>query len=66
VSVLLNVSVDADVTASSFITVWPTGKPRPITSVIDPTPGTVTSGSILVVLGTGGTVSATTSPGTPM
>jgi hypothetical protein len=57
VSVLLNVIVDADVTASSFITVWPTGKPWPTTSVIDPKPGTVTSGSILVPLGTGGTVS---------
>jgi hypothetical protein len=56
-SVLLNVTVDADATASSFITVWPTGKPRPTTSVIDPKPGTVTSGSILVPLGTGGDVS---------
>jgi hypothetical protein len=56
-SVLLNVTVDADATASSFITVWPTGLPRPTASVIDPKPGTVTSGSILVPLGTGGDVS---------
>jgi hypothetical protein len=57
VSVLLNVTVDSDVTAPSFITVWPTGIPKPTTSVINPKPGTVVSGSILVPLGTGGKVS---------
>jgi hypothetical protein len=57
VAVLLNVTVDSDVTAASFITVWPTGAPRPTTSVINPKPGTVVSGSILVPLGTGGSVS---------
>jgi hypothetical protein len=56
-SVLLNVTVDADATAASFITVWPTGQDRPTTSVINPKPGTVTSGSILVPLGPGGDVS---------
>jgi hypothetical protein len=57
VSVLLNVTVDFDATAESFITVWPTGIPRPTTSVINPKPGTVVSGSILVPLGAGGSVS---------
>jgi hypothetical protein len=57
VSVLLNITVDSDATAPSFITVWPTGSPRPTTSVINPKPGTVVSGSILVPLGTGGRVS---------
>jgi hypothetical protein len=57
VSVLLNVTVDSDATAPSFITVWPTGSPKPTTSVINPKPGTVVSGSILVPLGTGGSVS---------
>jgi hypothetical protein len=57
VSVLLNVTVDSDATAPSFITVWPTGAPKPLTSVINPKPGTVVSGSILVPLGTGGSVS---------
>jgi hypothetical protein len=55
--VLLNITVDSDVTAASFITVWPTGSPKPTTSVINPKPGTVVSGSILVPLGTGGSVS---------
>jgi hypothetical protein len=50
-SVLLNITADADATANSFITVWPTGAPQPNTSVINPTPGTVTTGSILVPLG---------------
>ena len=57
VSVLLNITVDSDATAPSFITVWPTGSPKPTTSVINPKPGTVVSGSILVPLGTGGSVS---------
>ena len=57
VSVLLNVTVDSDVTAPSFITVWPAGTQRPTTSVINPKPGTVVSGSILVPLGMGGDVS---------
>jgi hypothetical protein len=57
VSVLLNVTVDFDATAPSFITVWPTGSPQPTTSVINPEPGTVVAGSILVPLGTGGKVS---------
>jgi hypothetical protein len=57
VSVLLNITVDSDATAPSFITVWPTGSPKPTTSVINPNPGTVVSGSILVPLGTGGSVS---------
>jgi hypothetical protein len=57
IAVLLNVTVDADATAASYITVWPTGQDRPTTSVINPKPGTVTAGSILVPLGIGGDVS---------
>jgi hypothetical protein len=56
-SVLLNVTADADATANSYITVWPTGASQPNTSVINPTPGTVTTGSILVPLGSRRTVS---------
>jgi hypothetical protein len=56
-SVLLNVTVDQDATANSFITVWPKGAARPTTSVINPKPGTVVFGSVLVPLGTGGAVS---------
>jgi hypothetical protein len=56
-SVLLNVTVDRDATAVSFITVWPTGQARPNASVTNPTPGTIVTGSILVPLGTGGSIS---------
>ena len=31
VSVLLNITIDSDATAPSFITAWPTGAPRPAT-----------------------------------
>jgi hypothetical protein len=50
-AVLLNVTADSDATAASYITVWPTGQPQPNTSVINPRPGQVTAGSILVPLG---------------
>ena len=57
IAVLLNVTVDSDATAPSYITVWPTGQDRPNASVINPKPGSVSAGSILVPLGTGGKVS---------
>ena len=47
-AVLVNVTADSDATAPTFITVWPADQPRPSTSLIDPAPGRVTSGSILV------------------
>ncbi len=53
VSVLLNITIDADATAPSFITVWPTGAPRPLTSANNATPGQVTPNSVLVKLGDG-------------
>jgi hypothetical protein len=56
-AVLLNVTADADATVDSFVTVWPAGAPQPNTSVINPRPGAVTSGSILVPLGAGRGVS---------
>jgi hypothetical protein len=47
-AVLVNVTADSDATAPTFITVWPADQPKPSTSVINPAPGRVTSGSILV------------------
>jgi hypothetical protein len=41
VSVLLNVTVDSRATAASFITVWPTGEPRPMASANNANPGLV-------------------------
>jgi hypothetical protein len=52
-SVLLNVTVDSSATATSFITVWPTGEPRPLASANNATPGLVMPNSILVKLGNG-------------
>jgi len=57
VSVLLNITIDKNASADSFITVWPTGQPRPNSSANNATPGQVTPNSIVVPLGTGGAVS---------
>jgi hypothetical protein len=57
VSVLLNITIDKNASADSFITVWPAGEPRPNSSANNATPGQVTPNSIVVPLGTGGAVS---------
>src|SRR3954451_17487334 len=57
VSVLLNITIDKNASADSFITVWPTGQPRPNSSANNATPGQVTPNSIVVPLGAGGAVS---------
>jgi hypothetical protein len=57
VSVLLNITIDKNATADSFITVWPTGQPRPNSSANNATPGLVMPNSIVVPLGVGGAVS---------
>jgi hypothetical protein len=56
-SVMLNVTVDSDASAASFLTVWPTGTPRPFTSANNATPGVATPNSMLVKLGADGSVS---------
>src|SRR5690348_13718899 len=53
VSVLLNVTIDSNATAASFLTVWPTGTPRPLTSANNATPGQVSPNGMLVKLGDG-------------
>jgi hypothetical protein len=55
-SVLVTITIDRDATAPSFITVWPTGQPRPLASANNATPGLVMPNTVLVKLG-GGSVS---------
>ncbi len=55
-SVLVNITIDSDATAPSFITVWPTGQPRPLASANNATPGLVMPNTVLVKLG-GGSIS---------
>ena len=56
VSVLVNITIDSDASAASFITAWPTGQPRPLASANNATPGLVTPNTVLVKLG-GGSIS---------
>jgi len=57
VSAVLNVTVDQDADAKSFITVWPTGQPRPLASANNAEPGLVTPNLTFTRLGTDGKVS---------
>ena len=55
-AVVLNATV-ADPSASSFLTVWPTGLSRPAISNLNYVPGQVVPNLVTVALGTGGKVS---------
>jgi hypothetical protein len=57
VSAVLNITVDQDADAKSFITVWPTGAPRPFTSANNAEPGLVTPNLTFAKLGANGSVS---------
>ncbi len=57
VSAVLNITVDEDADAKSFITVWPTGEPRPLASANNAEPGLVTPNLTFARLGTDGQVS---------
>jgi hypothetical protein len=56
-SVAINVTIDEDATLKSFLTVWPTGQPRPNTSANNAEPGLVSPNSAIFQLGTGGKLS---------
>jgi len=56
VSALLNITIDQDAAAKSFLTVWPTGEPRPLTSANNTEPGLVSPNLTMARLG-GGSVS---------
>jgi hypothetical protein len=55
-AVVLNVTV-TDTTAPSFLTVWPTGQPRPTASNLNWTAGVTIPNLVVVKVGTGGKVS---------
>ncbi len=56
-SAFLNITIDQDATLASFLTVWPTGEPRPLTSANNALPGLVASNTMLAKLGDGGSIS---------
>ena len=56
-SAFLNITIDQDSTLASFLTVWPTGEPRPLTSANNALPGLVASNTMLAKLGDGGSIS---------
>lgn len=52
-SAILNVTIDEDATLQSFLTIWPTGEPRPTTSANNALPGLVAANSVIAKLGNG-------------
>jgi hypothetical protein len=56
-AVAINVTIDDDATLKSFLTVWPTGQPRPLASTNNAEPGFISPVSALMKLGTGGKIS---------
>lgn len=62
-SVALNVTV-ASPTADAYLTVWPTGRPRPTASNVDVTPGRTVPNLVVVPLGDGGRISLFLNAGT--
>jgi hypothetical protein len=56
-SVAANVAIDSDALAVSFVTMWPTGQPRPLSAVNNATPGFIESSAGIFQLGTGGQLS---------
>jgi len=56
-SVAANITIDEDATLKSFVTVWPTGAPQPVTSANNAEPGLVMANSAILRLGTNGKVS---------
>jgi hypothetical protein len=56
VSAVLNITIDEDAALKSFLTVWPTGEPRPLTSANNAEPGLVSPNLTFARLG-GGSVS---------
>jgi hypothetical protein len=56
-SVAANVAITADAEAVSFVTVWPTGQPRPNSAVNNATPGFISSSAGIFQLGIDGQLS---------
>jgi hypothetical protein len=56
-SVAINVTIDFDATQKSFLTVWPTGEPKPLASTNNAEPGLIMANSALMKVGTDGKIS---------
>ena len=54
VAAVLNVTIDADATQKSFMTVWPEGEARPNASVNNAEPGFISANSTIAKLGANG------------
>ena len=63
VAAVINVTIDDDATKKSFMTVWPEGEPRPVSSVNNPESGFVSANSTFAKLGANGTRSVQRTPG---
>ena len=61
---VLNVTIDDDATSKSFLTIWPTGQPRPFTSVNNAEPGLVSPNQTMARLGANGSISIYLQQGT--
>jgi hypothetical protein len=61
-AVALNLAV-TNTTSTSFLTVFPTGQPRPLAANLNPAPGDTVSNRVLAKLGSGGRVSVYNSAG---
>jgi hypothetical protein len=62
-AVVLNVTA-VEATASTYVTVWPTGQPKPETSNLNVQPGVDTPNLVIATVGDGGTVSLANQFGT--
>jgi hypothetical protein len=56
-AVVVNVTIDQDASEKAFLTIWPTGEPRPNTSVNNAEPGVVTPNETMARLGGNGSIS---------
>jgi hypothetical protein len=56
-SAFLNITLDDDAVLQSYLTVWPTGEPRPLTSANNALPGLVASNAMLAKIGANGSIS---------
>ncbi len=63
VAVAINLTA-VDATAASFVTAWPGGQPRPLTSNLNPVPGMAVPNLAIVRLGTAGDVNFFNNSGT--
>lgn len=55
-SVVINTTIDADAPTRSFITIYPTGTPRPVASANNATPGIVKTNPMIAKLGDNGSI----------